>query len=141
LRFKDIVLQHLKKIGTLASVELRGGYWEEKPVVSGGGIITTKTYVPDSREIYSNAVEYFADILYPHFDKEMKEVEEEAEALIEESYKHNTTADSKGDRIFSSMDNKAIFRERRVLINRKLFRELCSFLYRRKYLELGTVED
>lgn len=126
LSFKDIVLQHLKKIGTFASVELRGGYWQDKQIPFGQGIITQKVYVPDTREVYSNAIEYFADILYPHFDKQMKEAEEKLKKEFEEAYNSKPIRDE---------------RVLKVLINRKLFRELCSFLYRKKYLELGTAED
>lgn len=61
ITFRDIILQHLRRISQFASVEFRGGYWEikETPISTGGfsATITNKIYIPDTREVYSNAVE------------------------------------------------------------------------------------
>jgi len=129
LTIKDIILHHVRRIGTLASKEMCGGYWIEKPISVSGNIILTKNYVPDSREEYINAVSYLADILYPHFDKEMREAEKELniklESLIEkqkpevqEDYKYN-----------------------KYILFRELFRLLNSFLFRVQYLEGKSFED
>jgi len=158
LTFKDIILQHLKKISQFASVEFRGGYWEikEVPFSSGSGVvhsISNKVYVPDSREVYSNAVECLADMLYPYFDEEMKKAEQKCKKELEEAYNSNTIlveperADEDEEqekayiRKFKNQSDKLSYRSERVKINRKLFRALCSFLYRKKYLELGSIED
>jgi hypothetical protein len=153
LTFKIIVLQHLKKIGEYASVELRGGFWEVRPNPNPQINSETKIYIPDTREVYSNAVEYFFDILFPHFDKEMKKAGEEAERSLKEVFekttvfvekdREDTTAEEgeEQDRIFDKVENRVFYRTERVKVNRKLFRDLCSFLYRRKYLELGKIED
>ena len=139
LNFKFIVLQHLKKIGEYASVEMRGGYWEEKMRFAGGMGIPEKYYVPDSREVYSNAVDYFTDILFAHFDKEMEEKQEEIDKELEECYKliFNNEKYKKNSYEWKQRS----YRIDKVDIKRKLFRSLCSFLYRKKYLELGTIED
>ena len=155
LTFKDIVLQHLKKIGLYASVEFRGGYWEIRsvPIMTGNmsGTSTSKIYVPDTREVYSNAVEYLADILYPHFDNEMKEKEDKIKKEIEQSFISNTIVEKEVDdndsqtedhiRKFANIDQRITYRDQRVILNRKLFRELSSFLYRNKYLEAGILSD
>ena len=153
LTFKDIVLQHIKKIGSYASVEFRGGYWEirETPIVSGnvGGVVKSKVYVPDTREVYSNSVEYLADILYPHFDKEMIDKEIKLREELSKIYQDKTVLiegtrteqDDLDSRKFSKIEDKILYRDQRVLINRRLFRDLCSFLYRIKYLEIGNLTD
>jgi len=137
VQFKDIVLEHLRKIGIFGSCEFTGGYWhtQERPVSIGSTttVMTTKTYIPDTREQYSNAVEYMADILFPHFDEEMVKAEERLKIEIEEAYEKYK------DETKSS--NRNAFRGERVTICRKLFRELCSFLYRKKYLEMGSMSD
>ena len=125
ISFRDIILQHLKKISQLSSVEFRGGYWETTPIILQGASTYTKKYVPDSREMYSNAVECFADMLCPYFDKEMKKAEEEAEEEL------------KG--LENSSKEEHSHKKRKI--NKKLFRALCSFLFRKKYLELGSIED
>ncbi len=147
ISFKDIVLQHVKRIGVFASVEFHGGYWQSKEVNMGMGTQTIHEYVPDSREIYSNAVEYLADILYPHFDDEMKEAERKIKFDLENCKKSLTVtlnATNNKDENLRGFENdsfKVAFRDARVKICRKLFRQLCSFLYRKKYLELGVLED
>lgn len=151
LQFKDIIFQHLHKISQFASVEFRGGYWEEKAVSVGGGqTITNRIYVPDTREVYSNAVECFADMLYPHFDKKMKEAEEKAQEDIDKAFKDNSVVveetrtdetPEEAKRYFKDVQQRRSYRDMKLDINRKLFRELCCFLYRKKYLELGSIED
>lgn len=136
LTFKDIVLQHLKKIGAFASVELRGGYFQDRIKNMGGASLTERTYIPDSREVYSNAVNYLSDILFPHFDEEMRKQEEEHNKKLKEVLK----------KIWDDEENereakRQKYREKKAENRRKLFRDLCSFLYRKKYLELGKIED
>lgn len=153
ISFKDIILQHLKDIGKYSSVEFRGGYWEKRTKIVSGQIIEDKTYVPDSREVYSNAVEYLYDMLYPHFDEDMIKAGEKADKEIEEIFNDNTVIkepdreekspeeETKQYREFESISDRQSFRSERRIINRILFRALCCFLFRKKYLEMGTIED
>lgn len=148
--FRFIILTHLKRISEFSSVEFRGGYWNIKrtPVVQGGGgtTIINETYVPDSREVYSNAVECFADMLYPHFDEEMRAEEAKIMQVIEEAQKaykdKQRKYSDKNELTQSVLDELRVdYRHSRLKANRLLFRALCAFLYRKKYLELGTLED
>ena len=153
LTFKDIVLLHVKKIGEYAAVEFRGGYWEERPIPIMNYNGTIRTYIPDSREVYSNSIEYLHDILFPYFDEEMKKASKKADEEDKKAFEDNTIlkeADredenpeqaKKYERKFGNVDNRISYRGERVKINRRLFRSLCSFLYRKKYLELGVIED
>jgi hypothetical protein len=142
----------LKKISQFASVEFRGGYWEERTVYSGSVSNTIRTYIPDTREVYSNAVECLADMLFPYFDKEMLREEEKCKKAIEQAFNDNsvlvepdredeTEAEEKVYSNFKHTSNKISYRSETRSINRRLFRALCSFLYRKKYLELGSIED
>lgn len=136
LTFKDIILMHLKKIGEFASVEFTGGYWEKRSKMIGGAVVENKYYVPDTREVYSNAVEYLADMLSPYFDTNISKAEGEANKAIQKAWKDSTSEEH-----FQSTKDKISYRAERRAINRKLFRALCCFLYRKKYLELGSIED
>ena len=140
LTFKDIVLQHLKKITLLASVEMRGGFWQQTPHPNPSINTDIKVYIPDSREVYSNAVECLSDMLSPYFDKEMIEAEEKVEKEILESYKKNTILQD-GSREFKNQNSKVNFKIESRIQNKKLFRDLCKFLFRKRYLELGTIDD
>jgi len=144
ISFKDIILNHLKRISEFSSVEFRGGYWEERRMHLGGGNFQTeRTYVSDSREIYTNAVDVLADLLYPHFDREMKKVEE---SLLEKwrvwtdahSDEKGFISDEKGN---ITKDSVQISRAEKRENRKSLFRELCCFLYRKKYLDMGTIEN
>lgn len=151
LTHKDIVMLQVKKIGENANKEWCGGYWENRQVTVGMNTQTISTYVPDTREVYSNAVEHLADLLYAHFDKTMKDAEEKLRKELEKAYKEKTVEPDKEhpqeeeskvfDRAFENTEQKLSYRSVRVQICRRLFRELCSFLHRKKYLELGSFED
>lgn len=152
LTFKDIILQHLKQIGKYASVEWHGGFWENKVKFFGNASVEERYYVPDSREVYSNAVHYLGDTLYPHFDPEMKKAFDEAEEKIKKSFMVNTKPinDEKTEeevegseriRKFPRAIDRQNYRAEKREICRKLFRDLCCFLYRKKYLEIGSIED
>ena len=69
LEFKDIVLQHIKKILEISSKELKSS---ERILV----IDNVKTYIEteDTRISYIQAIENLAYVLEAHFDKSMKEI-------------------------------------------------------------------
>ena len=151
ISFRDIILGHLKNISGYASVEFRGGFWEVKPPTNPHLNVEYRTYVPDTREVYSNAVECFADMLFPYFDRAMKQAEETASQEDKVVFDRNTLEVEREDkspeegrgyeREFAEFEDRITYRSERVKINRKLFRALCCFLYRKKYLELGTIQD
>lgn len=153
LTFKDIVLQHLKRIGTFASVEMRGGFWEIRPNPNPGSNEDVRVYIPDTREIYSNSIEYLHDILFPYFDKEMLHASKHAEEELKKAFNDNTVikqADREDqspedtisiDRSFKNINDRITFRSKKVLICRNLFRDLNCFLHRIRYLESDTFEE
>ena len=147
ISFKLIILNHLKKLTELASVEFRGGYYNIIITKEGA---ENQIYVPDSREIYINAVQVMADFLFPHFDKEMKKELERIEREQEELEKKFIDATSIAEHIVLSSNyyendaDKLLHEElkqKRLKSNKTLLRFLCCFLYRNKYLELGIIED
>jgi len=147
LTFKDIVLQHLKKITIISSVEFQPGFWEDRPIMVGGAHTSIRIYHADTREVYSNAVQCFADMLFPYFDEEMKQEEEKYQKLIEDAFEDFTELVNEEGKHFerrtylNGQKNKINYRILKRQIYQSLFRCLCSFLYRKKYLELGTIED
>lgn len=70
---KEIVLRQIKKVGDICSEEMTGGYWQEKPIKIGGGIVISKEYHQDQREAYCIAVEFITDLVYPYADKQLKD--------------------------------------------------------------------
>lgn len=154
LTFREIVLSHLKKIGTFSSVEFRGGYWQPRKIPVGNmQTITQYEYVPDSREVYSNSVEYLYDILFPHLDKETLEAGKKAEERIQKAYRDKTVLvepdredetqeeAKKKRREFADDRDKVSFRSLKRQTNRKLFRALCVFLKKKDYMKGKVFEE
>ena len=140
--FKEIVLQHLRQISRFASVEFRGGYTQEKIINTGAITNKMDIYIPDTREIYSNAIECFADMLCPYFDSKMKDAEKSCTATIKKSFDALfKNSDSKKLSQIIETNKRGIHRVERRQANRKLFRALCCFLHRKKYLDVGSIED
>jgi len=133
--FRSIVMAFLHKISTLAAKEWRGGYWQNKPVISGDHTAMVEVYVPDSREEYSNAVDYLADLLFPHFDKEMTKSEQEINQKLEQA-KKSLKEEYKEHERFTQ-----IWRADKVELKRQLFRYLSSFLHRKGYFENASIEE
>lgn len=144
ISFRMIVLEHFRRICSLASKEFKGGYWETRSrSVTSGFVEVDKFYIPDSREEYSNAVDCLFDILFPHFDEQMQKEYEDYEANLEQE-KDNL----KKEYIDESGENwaykgaKEDYKTARIKkIKRKLFRLLSCFLKRNGYLEGKTFEE
>lgn len=160
ITFRDIILKHLAEIAKHSFVEFRGGFWQHKRDRAGG---MSLTYVQDSGEAFSNAIDCMALMLYPHFDKPMTasyeelrlEVSKAIEAhtstvklgylgvAIEKFYRSDQAPDEAhyvGDKV-KSQQIKIMFRSVKLALKKRLFRDLCSFLYRKKYLNLGALND
>ena len=129
ISFRDIIFNIMQQIGRNANVEFRGGYWEEKPHPNPNVNMTVKVYVPDSREVYSNQVEFLYDLLYNHFDKptlkKLEDIEKEKGELKE----------------YSDQSEKIEYRTKRQRLNRKLFREISIFLAKENYFETSGIVD
>lgn len=127
--FRMIVLEALRRIGTLSAKEMRGGYHD---LIYHPGpnnvLVHEKKYVPDARMEYANSVLYLGDILLPHYDGEMRKAEELCDTHIKKLIQ-NTTLDKD-----QSSDQK-------YYLTRDLFRALCKFLKRIDYLQTGAREE
>jgi hypothetical protein len=129
----------VRKVGSLACKEFRGGYWQDRVRMAGTmGTYNEHFYVPDSREEYSNAIDYLFDLLYPYFDAEMKKEAKESEGEESATLKRIMPGfDAEKDSKATSEAQVQAFRDVKVEIKRKLFRSLSCFLFRKKYLQEG----
>lgn len=75
LDFKFILMRQIDKVRLSRSTEMRGGYWEERPISMGSGHSFMRVYIPDTRETYINSVLGFRSLLIPYWDNEYKEQE------------------------------------------------------------------
>ena len=133
--FREIVLAHLKKIGGLACKEWRGGYTQKRLKMAGTmGSFVEEVYIPDSREEYSNAVDFLADIEFPYYDKEMKEALESLDKEL-----NNALSEFGSNKLSESQIGE--YRDLKVENRRRLFRFLNSFLFRINYHEGASAEE
>jgi len=113
--FRSIVLDALESILVISRTEFRGGFYN----IVYQGTTAHKQYVPSSIKCYSQAVEHFAAILIPSFDKEMRK---EYEGYTNE--KDDIEKEGEG----AETDKKIL------KLNKLLFIALNELLSRKKYL-------
>jgi len=133
-----IVLELLKKITVeLGTKEFRGGY--KKPVNNGG--VTYMDYIPDSRAEFIQAIEALSDILLPQYDKIMEK--NYNEYIKEVSIAKDKIKDGE---IFMGDEEHSKFTSRKLILSKRLFRDLNLLLKRTNYLKAaayteGDLED
>lgn len=135
--FRSIIMRHLQRIIELGSKEMRGGFWETRP--SPVSNIPLRTYVPDSRAAYINAIKNLSHMLFAHFDEQM--AKDEREILESVAKKRKALNEAAEENKYKSEAKDAYYPKLVLEDYEKLYRSLCTFLKRKKYLELGQVED
>lgn len=140
---KDIVMNHFNKITELSAVEFRGGFYIETTSPDGQ---VKKTYVPDTRETYSNAIYQLSIILEPRFDDKMKiAVKEFEEALTKLKNDFMVLSTIKehgvilGEGFYKSLDDKIYletYKQKKLEIYIKFLLALSKQLARLKYFEM-----
>lgn len=141
--FKEIVMEHLKRITQLSCVEFRGGYYNSFKTKQAE---IHETYVPDSREVLSNAIYCMAQLLILKFDKEMTPAFEqfnkdrlELKRKFLDSTKSLEETEVLGEGFYND-DEKILLEEykiQKIVIYLDLFTELSKLLARKKYFEIG----
>lgn len=132
LTFRFIVLEHLRKILRLSSVEFCGGYYKDVWNTVGGATKKTTTYIQDTGESYCNAVDALHDILYPHFDKHTKD----------KSKKYDEDLDKAKQKCSKELEfNLEMYKRMKVEIKRHMFRELNVFLKTNHYMESQSFDE
>jgi len=166
--WREIVLEHIRKILECSRTEFRGGFYFER-----GENPPIRVYVPDTRQTYMNAIDSLADVLLPFFDKGMKDdfkkitteyekildnkLKERQQPLIKEwnlnlkLYKENPKTYSKPNReSFESkkkecekfdLYEKNKITKKRLEIKRKLFQKLNLLLHRIDYLKSAIYSE
>ena len=125
--FKDIVMNHLAKISTICTKEFKEGYWENRPVATAGGVYMSQVYKEDTRDAYTNSIDFLHDLMLPKFDNEAKFSID----II------NNDLESKKPNI----KDKNEWRDEKLLARRLIFQQLSLLLKRLDYLESGAIED
>jgi len=144
ISYKDIVLSQFRKITLLSNVEFRGGFYTIIQNKKGGE--DKEVYVPDSREIYSNAVYALGILLISKFNPEMKTHWAEYDRLMKENKKaflDSTEIEETvilGERFYEDTKEKIsleTYKITKLEINQWLYSQLSLLLASINYMELG----
>lgn len=141
--FKELVMLHFNRVVKFMSVEFRGGYFTIVPSKEGDD---KEIYIPDTREIYSNAVLALALLLIPRYDKDMeKEYKEynenitkitttfiDASAPTEEIVLGDSFYDNEKDRLLLET-----YKQQKLQHHLLLFKACSELLGRKNYLDIG----
>jgi len=130
LTFKQIVLQHINRCVVNGSVEWHGGYWNET-----GNNPTIRTYVQNSRDVYSNSVKMLRACLLGYFDKQIKEADKKLQEEFAGKYKEYEEKEEKGK------DIKYEWYSYKVEWHIRLFEELIMLSKRLNFFEEETSEE
>lgn len=145
ITFRDIALQQWKKCCQLYCVEWHGGFWEVTTIMIGQGSRSeTKKYVPDTRETFSNSVKCLASILSPYFDDEMRAEEEKINEQIRQALQDFIVKKKIGQNEYNYIpdtEKDISFRSIQQEKHELLFRALSALMHRKKYFEIGSIED
>jgi len=105
----------------------------KKPVVNGG--VTYLDYVPDSRTEYIQGIEALSDILLPQYDNIMEK------NYSEYIFKVNKLNDNLSENVRMGDEEHSKFNKKKLILAKKLFRDLNLLLKRTNYLKAAIYEE
>jgi len=94
LTFKQIVLMHINRCVQNGSVEWHGGYWNET-----GNNPVIRTYIQNSRDVYSNSVRMLRACLLGYFDKRTEEADKKLKEEYQKKLKEYEEKEEKGKNV------------------------------------------
>ena len=133
LSIKEIILRQIRKIGDLSCKEFTGGYWQNKPIKTGSGIVFTKVWHEDVREAYCNAIDFLIDIIYPMSDDDLKDYLKEFEGFEDkitkkvdnkEDDEEEEVEDEKEEEDEEQEDEEDIDIKQKLKLKRQTFRQI-----------------
>lgn len=137
LTYPFLVLEQVRRCAKAGSVEFRGGYMKETPVLVGAGSYTVRDYVPASHETFSESVITLANMLSGYFDKEASSAYTAFKTQVSEKKKSMEDWSQEKSQPFSFEEFMFV----RSRLARTLFAELCKFLKRINFMEGSGVEE
>ena len=140
--FKEIIMDHLRRITILSSCELRGGYYSTFKTKSGE---EKEYYGEDTREALEKAIYCFTQLLIPKFHdgtkKYFAEFKEQLKKLKEEFLKKTELEETEvlGEAYYEEKDKVGLeeYKIKKLNLYKGLFTELIRLLAKKNYLEAG----
>lgn len=130
LSFQFIVMEQVRRIAQLGSVEFRGGYWEYTNKQNA----PEEKYIPASHESFSEAVLTLSNLLWNYLD-------EGTHNKIKKEYEKINSRIKEIEREAKQKVSDNAYRKIRAQQSRSVFRILCGALKDMNYLEgAGIIE-
>ena len=138
--FKEIIMEHIRRITRLSSCELRGGYYTTFVTKNGE---EKEHYVEDTRETLENSIYCLAQLTMPRFTKAMakyfSQFEEECNVL-KNNFLEKTKMDETevmGEAYYDDKEKILLFeyKIKKMNLYKHLFTELVILLAAKNYLE------
>ena len=142
--FKEITMEHVRRITLLSSCELRGGYYTTFVTKAGE---QKEHYVEDSREALENAIYTLAQLLMSRFTKEAMEQFRKFEEVLQkqkEDFLKKTKLDESevlGEGHYHDGEEKIWLEEykiQKLWMYRHFFTQLILLLASKNFLEAGA---
>ena len=133
LSLREIILRHIRKMSDLSCQELTPSYWEERPVKIGSGVSIIRSYHPDLREAFINAVDFLFYLIRPYVPKDKKG------NFKKEIQRIKKSEDSKWKS--SKSESQDTWIQKKLEIKKQLFSEMMLFLDRIKFFTSDTFKE
>lgn len=132
LSFEFICMQHLNRIVTIRSQEIRKSQMEKRTKVANGVVFTEEHYLPDTAEEYFSAVNSFINLLYARLHPETIKSIEEIHTKLHKQYE---------SLIKDLINGEAKYRYEKLKEYDNLFRLLNTFLNKENYFQTLAYEE
>lgn len=141
LTYNDLVLMHLRKVNAASIVEFRGGFYTSFTDKQGN---EREMYVPDTREIFCNAVYHLALLLKPRFGERLNQkfrTFEDRYGQLTDSFIRKTVTDETvvlGEPFYESKGDKLLleeYKQKKLRLHIKLFSYIAEHLENKGFTE------
>ena len=135
LTFKQIILTHINRCVIHGSLEMVGGYWNKKAT----GNIVEETYVPDSREVYSNSIKMLRALLLGYYDDKMEKADNELAEEYKQTFEKTEVTDDMSKE--KKKEVKRVWTTFKIDWHIKLFEQLILLSKRENFFEEISGEE
>jgi len=112
-----------------------GGYWNKKAT----GNIVEETYVPDSREVYSNSIKMLRALLLGYYDEKMKKADAELAKEYKQTFEKTEVTDDMSKE--KKKEVKRVWTTFKIDWHIKLFEQLILLSKRENFFEEISGEE
>lgn len=147
LNFRFTIMMHLNRIMKASGCEWHGGFWQSSTVIGmGGQAVTTRKYIPDSRQVFANNVLGLYDASWAHLQgheaqKKVEDVVKRIDTMHKELANQMKKSRDENETGIGMFANAKSVNFELIMLYRELLRELMVFLKAKSFFEQGGIES